>query len=158
VGRLTITRAVTRIGRGNDAGQALIEFALLLPMLCFLLVGGVDLARVYAMQLAVQNGARAGAESGAIGYNLTEAQIATHVKQEMGRTPGMDGYNTMNVPTSPCPTLAAGENCIYVTRPVVSSVTYVSVQVRYVFKTIIAWPLIPNTATLDRTTMYRVFP
>lgn len=143
---------------GDDAGQALIELALLLPILCFVLVGGADLARVYAMQLAVQNGARAGAESGAIGYNLTDAQIATHVQQEMGRTPGMDGYNTMNSPSSPCPPLNAGENCIYVTHPVVSSVTYVSVQVKYAYRTLIAWPLIPNTAALDRTTKYRVFP
>jgi Flp pilus assembly protein TadG len=135
----------------------MIEFALLLPMICFLLIGGIDLARVYAMQLAVQNGARAGAESGAIGFNLTDAQIVTHVQQEMGRTPGMNGFNTMGSPTT-CPVLNADENCILVTHPVVSSVTYVKVEVKYIFKTVVAWPIVPNTATLDRTTQYRVFP
>ena len=148
-----------RTWRQDDVGQALVEFALLLPMLCFFLIGGIDVARVYAMQLAVQNGARAGAESAVIGFNLTDAQIATHVQQEMGRTPGMDGYNTANSPpSSACPTLAAGQNCIYITHPVVSSVTYVKVEVKYAFKTIITWPLIPTTATLDRTTQFRVFP
>jgi Flp pilus assembly protein TadG len=143
--------------RGDDRGQALIEFALLLPMLCYLLLGGIDIARVYAMQLAVQNGARAGAESGVIGYNLTDAQIVTHVQQEMGRTPGMDGFNTMGTTTS-CPTLSAGQNCILVTHPVVNSVTYIKVEVQYTFQTIISWPLIPNTYSLDRTTQYRIFP
>jgi Flp pilus assembly protein TadG len=143
--------------RGNDAGQAMIELALLLPMLCYLLIGGIDIARVYAMQLAVQNGARAGAESGAIGYNLTDAQIVTHVQQEMGRTPGMDGYNTVGTSTT-CPTLSAGQNCILVSHPVVSSVTYIKVEVQYTFQTIIAWPIIPNSFALNRTTQYRVFP
>jgi Flp pilus assembly protein TadG len=146
-----------KMWRGTDAGQAMIELALLLPMLCYLLVGGLDIARVYAMQLAVQNGARAGAESGAIGFNLTDAQIVTHVQQEMGRTPGMDGFNTVGTSTT-CPTLNAGQNCILVTHPVVSSVTYVKVEVRYSFQTIIAWPLITNTYALNRTTQYRVFP
>jgi Flp pilus assembly protein TadG len=143
--------------RGDDLGQAMIELALLLPMLCYLMIGGIDVARVYAMQLAVQNGARAGAESGAIGYNLTDAQIVTHVQQEMARTPGMNGYATMGTPTT-CPALNPGENCIIVSHPVVSSVTYVKVQVKYIFQTIIAWPLISNSYTLDRTTQYRVFP
>lgn len=145
--------------RGNDAGQAMIELALLLPMLCYLMLGGIDVARVYAMQLAVQNGARAGAESGAIGYNITDAAIVTHVQQEMGRTPGMDGYNTVNNPPStPCPALNPGENCIYVTHPTISSVLYVRVEVQYSFKTIIAWPLIPNSYLLNRSTQYRDFP
>jgi Flp pilus assembly protein TadG len=146
-----------RSSLGDDLGQAIIEFALLLPMICFLLIGGSDLARAYAMQLAVQNGARAGAESGAIGFNLTDAQIVTYVQAEMGRTPGMNGLNTVGTPTS-CPSLNPGENCVLVSHPVVSSVTYMKVQVRYSFQTIIAWPLVPNTATLDRTTQYRVFP
>jgi Flp pilus assembly protein TadG len=148
--------------RGNDAGQAMIEFALLLPMLCYLMIGGIDIARVYAMQLAVQNGARAGAESAAIGYNINDVQIRTHVQQEMGRTPGMDGYNTVNAagpPSGACPaTLNPGENCIYITHPTVSGTLYVTVQVKYQFRTIIAWPLIPNTYLLDRTTTYRDFP
>lgn len=148
---------MTRKWRGTDCGQAMVEFALLLPLLSFMLLGGIDLARAYAMQLAVQNGARAGAESGAIGYNLTDAQIVTHVQQEMNRTPGMNGANTMGTPTT-CPNLNAGENCILVSHPVVSSVTYMKVEVKFIFQTIIAWPIIPNSATIDRTTQFRVFP
>lgn len=56
-------------------------------------LGGSDLARAYAMQLACANGARAGAESAVIGFNLTDAAIIQHVRDEMARTPGMDPYS-----------------------------------------------------------------
>jgi len=35
--------------------------------------------------------------------------------------------------------------------------SYASVEVQYNFKTTIAWPLIPNTATFDRVTTFRMF-
>lgn len=126
----------------EERGQAFIEFALLLPVLSFLMIGGSDLARAYAMQLAVQNGARAGAEAAAIGYDLTDADIAGHVQDEMDRTPGMD----------------ASTATILVTHPVSGGASYVRVEVQYTYHTIVAWPLLPNTAAVDRTTQIRTFP
>ena len=49
-----------RFVRG-DRGQSIVELALALPILVFLLIGGADLARAFAIQIAVQNGARAAA-------------------------------------------------------------------------------------------------
>ncbi len=123
-------------------GQALVEFALLLPVLSFLMIGGSDLARAYAMQLAVQNGARAGAESAAIGYDLTDDDIRGHVRDEMNRTPGMDATTAT----------------ILVGRPSAGGANYVRVEVQYTFHTIVAWPLLPNTAMFDRATQIRTFP
>ena len=129
--------------RANDVGQALIEFALLLPLICFMLIGGSDLARAYAMQLACANGARAGAESAVIGYNLTDAAIIQHVRDEMARTPGMDPYSA---------------NATITVTHIAGPPAYTKVRVQYTFTTIISWPIVPNTALIDRATQFRVFP
>lgn len=126
----------------EERAQAFVEFALLLPVLTFLMIGASDLARAYAMQLAVQNGARAGAESAVIGYALTDADITGHVQDEMDRTPGMDASTAV----------------ILITRPTSGGASYVRVEVKYTYHTIVAWPLIPNTATFDRATQIRSFP
>src|SRR3982751_1770243 len=72
-----------------DAGQSMVELALLLPVLVFGLIGGADLARAYALQLGVQHGARAGAEGSAIAFAKSTPAAAQRAKDEMGRTPGL---------------------------------------------------------------------
>src|SRR6267378_3515491 len=71
----------------SERAQALIEFCLVLPIMIFGILGGADLARAYAVQIAVQNAARAAAESYAIDSTptVTEAQAAGIA--EMNRTP-----------------------------------------------------------------------
>src|SRR5439155_726664 len=50
----------------DDLGQSMVELALLLPVLVFGLICGADLARAYALQLAVQNGGPAGERAQAL--------------------------------------------------------------------------------------------
>jgi Flp pilus assembly protein TadG len=50
--------------RVNEAGQALLELALLLPILCLLVVGITDLGRAASVTIAVNNAATAGVEYG----------------------------------------------------------------------------------------------
>jgi Flp pilus assembly protein TadG len=58
-----VERFLRRLGP-QEEGNVLIEFALALPVLCLMLVGGFDLGR-YAMQKsAILEGARAGAQYG----------------------------------------------------------------------------------------------
>src|SRR5436309_11346675 len=78
----------------QELGQSVVEVSLLMPMLVFLILAGGDLARAYAMQLAVQNGARAGAEAAAIDFSPTATLAENRARDEMSRTPGMDGMNT----------------------------------------------------------------
>lgn len=53
-----------------SAGQSLVEFALLLPFLTLLVVGSLDLGRIYFAHMSVVNAAREGARWGA-GYPPT---------------------------------------------------------------------------------------
>ncbi|TMG55959.1 MAG: pilus assembly protein [Chloroflexi bacterium] len=143
----------------DDLGQSMVELALLLPVLVFGLIGGADLARAYALQLAVQNGARAGAEAFAIDQAKNAQQAVQRAKDEMGRTPGMScdlAHQCLVSINWPPGATTDGSSCT-VSPPTVDDPCFVTVRVRYTFKTIIPWPIIPNTANFDRSTTMRIF-
>lgn len=124
----------------SEAGQATAEFALVLPLLVFGLLGGADMARAFAAQLSVQNAARAGAEAAALGLARTDAAVALYARGELARTPGLD------------PSTAD----VSVTRGTGSSgERLVTVAVRYPFRTLVPWPLVPNSVDVDRATTMR---
>ena len=61
----------------KDIGQSLAEFALLLPVIVLILMGVVDLGRVYLETVTLSNAAREGARQGVRNYySLTELQTA----------------------------------------------------------------------------------
>src|SRR5438874_11333136 len=68
-------------------GQSMVELALCLPLLAFGVIGGADLARAYALQIAVENGSRAGAEAYAITSLPTFTQAQQAAVDEINRTP-----------------------------------------------------------------------
>ena len=136
-----------------ERGQSLVELSLILPLMIFGLLGGADLARAYAMQIAVQNGARAGAESYAIDQTPTTSEAQNAAVEEMNRTP------TINAAASNVTVVekqADGiTNCVH--PPTNLTPCFVTITVQYTFNTIVAWPLVPNTATFNRSTIFQVF-
>lgn len=135
----------------GERGQSMVELALTLPIMVFILIGGVDLARAFAMQLAVQNGARAGAEAAAIDFSPTTTEAEARARDEMARTPGMDA----NVPTVTVTFKQADgvTNCL--STPTVTNPCFATVRVVHTYYSVIPWPLVPNQATFDRQTTMR---
>jgi Flp pilus assembly protein TadG len=144
----------------DEVGQSLVEIALTLPMLCFLLIGGADIARAFAIQIAVQNGARAAAEASAIDYTPTQAEALTWAIQEMNRTPGMNA-SLCNPSTATCTITISRKQLDGITdciqTPDIATPCFFKVRVQYTWKTIIPWPMIPNSFNLDRSTSVRGF-
>ncbi len=135
-------------------GQSLVEFSLLMPITIMLILAGGDMSRGYAIQIAIQNGARAGAEAAAIDYTPTIAATEARARDEMSRTPGMDGqvpaidvrfHNGDNVHGS----------CV-ANPPTPTNPCFATVRVMMPWRTITAWPLIPNTFNFDRATTMRM--
>jgi Flp pilus assembly protein TadG len=130
----------------------MVEFALVTPFLAFILLGGVDLGRAYAHQLAVQNGARAGAEAAAIDYSATSSEAIARARDEISRTPGLDpAAAVINVTFAQTNGTSACVNPTTLANP-----CFATVRVRYTFRTMTAWPLIPNQANFDRSNRVRM--
>ncbi len=129
----------------------MVETALMLPILVFLILAGGDMARGYAIQIAIQNGARAGAEAAAIDYTPTATEAEARARDEMSRTPGMNS----SAPTVVVSFLQAdGTACV--SPPTTTNPCFATVTVRMDWHTITAWPLIPNTFTFNRSTVVRM--
>jgi Flp pilus assembly protein TadG len=153
-----VGRAISRFRHAvrEELGQSLVELALLLPILVFGLIGAADLARAFAFQLALQNGARAGAEAYAIAFAPTPALAAQVTVNEISRTPGIDINDPSLVVNTPArPTHTDGTQCV--TTPTVAAPCFYTVTVQYQFHTIVAWPFIPNIANFNRSTTVRTF-
>jgi Flp pilus assembly protein TadG len=136
----------------DEHGQSIIETALMMPILVFLILAGGDMARGFAIQIAVQNGARAGAEAAAIDFTPTSTETEARARDEMSRTPGMDS----TVPTVTVSFKQADGATACVNPPTLASPCFATVNVQMTWRTITPWPLIPNTFNLDRSTVMRM--
>jgi Flp pilus assembly protein TadG len=146
--------------RGHG-GQSLIELALALPILVFLLMGGLDFARVLSAQVGVLNAARVGAEAGAsratgvaqpVGAN--DAAVIAYSRTELGRVPGVDPANATITVTA----TRADNSSACLNPPTTATPCYITVRVRYPFQTAIAWPFLPNAIALDESVQFRSYP
>lgn len=139
-------------GLGEEAGQSIVEFSLALPILVFGLIGGADLARAFAIQLAVQNGARAGAEAAAISQTPTGDLTAQKAFDEINRTPYLRAdAATISVRFKQ----EDGTTDCDRDGPTVAVPCFATVRIQYTFRTIVPWPIIPTTANFDRSTTMR---
>src|SRR5688572_32457388 len=88
--------------RRNPRGQAMAEFAIILPILLAIVGGGIDFARAFEGSMTLQTAARNAAE--AVAYNVTdpslaEAQARAVVCAETQRLPGFVAGSGGNVAT-----------------------------------------------------------
>lgn len=98
---------MSRVGDRHDRGQAVVEFALALPVICTLLLGIVQVAVVARHQLAVQVAARAAARAAAVSADAaaaaraaTDAAVRLHpldVDVRLGRLPAGGLITTVRV-------------------------------------------------------------
>jgi len=69
--------------RAHHPGQALVEFALILPVLLMLTLGVVDFSRIFFAQIALANAVREGALYAAEGDRTVAATYVAHIKSRM---------------------------------------------------------------------------
>jgi len=137
----------------SERAQSLVELCLVLPVMIFGILGGADLARAYAVQIAVQNAARAAAESYAIDSTPTQLEAQNAGIAEMNRTPTITA-TVGNVVVTEAQTDGVTA-CIH--PPPSVTPCYVTVHATYTWRAITPWPLIPNSANFDRVTIFQMF-
>ena len=154
----------------NDRGQSIVELALSAPILVMALIGGIDLMRIAAVQQAVVNASRAGADAVSQDPSISQANVLAVIKGELDGTPGLhdltivmcaDQANPAPVAPSPCVVLPprSGGNYSGVLADGSTTCTssgadicHVRVRVLYEFHTIVPWWFVPNVRVVDRST------
>jgi Flp pilus assembly protein TadG len=129
-----------RVRRPRRAA-AVVELAILLPLLTFLFVIGTDFARVYNPAITIMNCARNGAMYGS--QSPTQALDDTGIRAAALADAG---------DLSPPPTVAIRR------FKDASEITYIEVSVSTQFKTVTRYPGVPSPLTLTRTVQMRVTP
>lgn len=128
-------------------GMAAVEFAVVLPLLMTLILGGLDFGRFAQTHIAVTNAARVGADVATmhpptpVTLDLMKATIRQAVEEELAHLNGFSPANLAVVVTI----LNEGE---YLWQA--------QVEVSYPFHTVIDWPGVPNTVNLSRVVVMRV--
>lgn len=147
----------------DESGQSLIELALALPMLVFLLMGGTDFARALSTEVGVQNAARVGAEAAAArAPGVTQpvpnddAATIAYAREEFSRVPGVD--SSAAATTITVRRFRADGVTACLNPPTTAVPCYVTVRVQYTFRTVVPWPLLPNTIALDNAVQFRTYP
>jgi len=103
--------------RSGETGQALLELALMLPILCLLVVGITDLGRAAAVTLAVNNAATAGVEygsqNGSTASDLTGMQSHALADTANNNLPGTLTFPSLPSNGCACDINGAGTSCTY---------------------------------------------
>jgi Flp pilus assembly protein TadG len=116
-------------------GAAVVELAVLLPLLILLFVIAVDFSRAYYFSLTLQNCARAGAVYASDPVVARESPYASAEEAALADATSL----------SPSPTIATAEGLDTQGRP------YVEVKATYPYRTVLQFPGIPAEMTLSRS-------
>ena len=116
-------------------GAAVVELAVLLPLLAFIFIISVDFARVYYYSITVTNCARAGAMYASDPTTASESPYPSVQAAALA--------DATNLTPTPAVTSTSGTDT--------SGRGYVEVTVKYTFHTITGFPGVPNDVELART-------
>ena len=131
-------------------GVAMVEAALLLPLLLLIVLGAVDFGRFAYSHIAITNAARTGAAFGAVNPFTTATRTVweTNVRQRI--------TDDLGPTLSAAPGFAPATDVTAVRSiETLTGLWSVRVEVSYPFRTIVPWPGIPGETTLRRAVEMR---
>jgi len=149
----SLTQRVASLGGAQD-GTSIVEFAILAPVLAFLLIAMVDVGRGAYYGILAANAARAGAQYGAI--NTTTANDVAGMQNAAKQ----DASNlSWTVNATPLCSVNGGTPAICNVSgsgPLTNTIYYVKVQVTASFPTLITYPGIPSQIPVSGSEEMRV--
>jgi Flp pilus assembly protein TadG len=166
--------------RRGQSGQSVVEFALVVPVMLFLLLAIADFGRLYTSAVAVESAAREAADFGsfeATNWNTTNLGTIVDAMRQRACTAAagshLEGYETtdpVNNTTCTNPTFActlerngASTDCassggftngIDCSNPDIDPPCTVHVQMQYVFRTFLSLPPIPASLQIVRDSRF----
>ena len=118
-------------------GQSLAEFALILPVLMIIVLGTVDLGRVFFAYISVTNAARNGAQ-----YAASDSENVADVTGIRDAALADTGQLLNTSAANPDVAIATGDDS--------QGHLYAEVTVSYDFSTLFPWPGLPDSVNVQR--------
>jgi len=137
----------------SESGTSLIEFALILPVLVFLLLGLIEVGRYAYYAILAANAARAGVQYGA--QDVRTAEDTSGMRSAASQDAMSLASLTANAqylcsqngsPPAPCASGVPGSGNVY----------YVKVQVTGTFSSLLSYPGIPTHIPVSGSAIMRV--
>jgi Flp pilus assembly protein TadG len=147
------------------AGQALVEFALILPILLTIFGAATDMARVYGAWVTLEGATRDAAEQVASDATITTSGAATTRAQQIvcTETSGLAGFVAPAGNPTACttPTVAVTWSTPSVGAPggtTANPIGSATVTVTFPFRTLFAYPLLTHSGawTISSTQSYSI--
>lgn len=140
---------------GSQRGTALVELALVTPLLCLLLCGSIDLGRIFYASIEVANAAHAGAAYGARTVSLAN-DTAGMKTAALNDAPDYSSITAVGSYVCECPASTINVSCatggsICGGAPTILVTVTTSMQVH----PMIPWPGVPNPVTLNSSATIR---
>jgi Flp pilus assembly protein TadG len=140
--------------RRSESGTSMIEFALVLPVLVFLMIGLIEVGRYTFFGILAANAARAGVQYGA--QDLYHAQDTSGMKNAALA----DGQNLTQWTATPSYLCSVNggslQTCNTSSIPPSGTVYYVKVAVSGSFRSLLNYPGIPNNVPINGSAVMRV--
>jgi Flp pilus assembly protein TadG len=133
-------------------GQSAVELALLTPVLVLVLVVAADFSRVYYMSIEAANAARAGVQYGA--QSTTKASDTAGMQQAaLNDASDLSGLTAIASNFCECPPSISHVTCSSTTCSGMEM--YVQVNTSAHFQTLVHYPGVPSTVTLNESALMR---
>lgn len=151
---------MTKNSERNDKGSALVELALILPLVLLLFMGIVDLGRAFYYSNTVARAAEAGALYGSQNPTDTTGMVDASdqaMSTAFGGAPDMSGTNVTASYGCECSDGTGKSSACTATPSCVNmnTVYYVTVKANADFKPLIPWPGIPSLFNVSSTVTMR---
>ena len=147
-----VLRRLTGLHR-SESGGAMVELAVVLPVLILIAIGVMDYGRVYFTSVAVANAARAGAEWGAadIGHQTQFTNMENFAKLDGAEAAPLT-VTASRVCRCGATAVACSTSCGTYGPPRV----FISVTASKVVTMLLNWPGLDPTVTVSRTATIRL--
>ena len=134
---------------------AAIEFAIIVPVLLFMMIAVVDFGMAIYSNMQVQNAAQAGAQ-----YAIAHGFNANSISQAVTSATNLPGITVSAGPTKfcGCPSSAGVTNtaCNSICSGGATPGTYVTVSAQGSYTTIVPYPMIPSNFTFTSPSTVRI--
>jgi Flp pilus assembly protein TadG len=158
----------------DSRGTNLLEFAMMLPLLLLILLGALEMGRVFFIRIALTSAAQAGAQYGAqtSGTALDYVAMQDAAEADFGGTFGLDmGFQLQGEPQTPCFYYSCWDgsvesdqtdcvqNEVDVTAPECTGtrlIQYVRVDTTVNFQSLFDYPGFPSTFTMNGHAVMRI--